>query len=190
MSCPLYMRLVSRSVSGGSWHILAHFGMIVNLLIVTIATGSCSCPGMVGVTIGAGVGRSSGVFGLIQDSLISARIVLADGRLIEVSENTHSDLFWGIRGAGANFGIITSATYRLHPQINGGQAVNLDFIFPLDTAPAYFDALESYNNSLPPELASVTVIMFNETSNSVRFQSQFTANFICRCPPSRKTDHN
>ncbi|KAI1170035.1 hypothetical protein F4777DRAFT_592257 [Nemania sp. FL0916] len=131
-----------------------------------IATGSCSCPGMVGVTIGAGVGRSSGVFGLIQDSLISARIILADGRLIEVSEESNSDLFWGIRGAGANFGIITSATYRLHPQINDGQAVNMDFIIPFDSAPAYFDALESYNNSLPPELASVTVIMFNETSNS------------------------
>ncbi|KAI0861222.1 hypothetical protein F4860DRAFT_503352 [Xylaria cubensis] len=129
-------------------------------------TGSCSCPGMVGVTIGAGVGRSSGVFGLVQDSLISARLVLADGRLIEVSEKSNSDLFWGVRGAGANFGIITSATYRLHPQINNGQAVNLDFMFPLDSASAYFDVLESYNNSLPPELSSATVILYDGTSNS------------------------
>ncbi|KAI1261130.1 hypothetical protein F5Y18DRAFT_431433 [Xylariaceae sp. FL1019] len=112
-------------------------------------TGSCSCPGMVGVTLGAGVGRSSGVFGLVMDSLISVRVVFSTGEHIEVSETKHPSLFWAIRGAGANFGIVTSATYRLHNQSNNGQVVNVDFIFPAAMATAYFDALQSYNDNLP-----------------------------------------
>jgi FAD/FMN-containing dehydrogenase len=53
-----------------------------------------------------------GYFGLVLDGLVSARMVTADGRVVEVSETNNSDLFWGIRGAGANFGIITSATLQ------------------------------------------------------------------------------
>ena len=121
---------------------------------------------MVDVTVGAGVGRSSSVFSLTHDSLISVRIVLANGRLIEVSESSYSDLFWGIRGAGANFGIITSATYQLYPQVNDEQAVNVD-ILPLESAPQYFDVLEPYDESLLPELASATVIHYDKTSDSV-----------------------
>lgn len=59
------------------------------------------------MTLGAGIGRYQGVFGLLIDSLVSVRLVTADGRLITVSATSNPDLFWAIRGAGSNFGIST-----------------------------------------------------------------------------------
>ena len=53
-----------------------------------------------------------GTFGLILDALVSARVVTATGEVIEVSDTHNEDLFWTIRGAGANFGIITEATFQ------------------------------------------------------------------------------
>jgi len=136
--------------------------------------GSCSCPGLVGVTLGAGVGRYQGVYGLLIDALVSVRLVTADGQLIEVSESTNSDLFWGIRGAGANFGIITSATFNIHPLLNDGQVMNVDFIFPADMSSAYFNALQSFDGSMPEELASITLIEYNGTTDA----PQIVANWV------------
>ncbi|KAH9890257.1 hypothetical protein F4778DRAFT_378444 [Xylariomycetidae sp. FL2044] len=145
-----------------------------------IQIGSCSCPGMVGVTLGAGVGRMSGIHGLLIDSLISARVVTAEGDLVEVSSTSHPDLFWAIRGAGANFGIITSATYQVHELTNGGQIMNVDLIFPANTSSAYFSLLESYGESLPPELATVSIINFDSTAN----QTQLLVNWVYMGPES------
>ena len=63
---------------------------------------------MMGATLGGGIGRSHGIHGMIIDALVSVRLVTADGQIIEASEKTNSDLFWGIRGAGQNFGIVVS----------------------------------------------------------------------------------
>ncbi|KAI5918786.1 hypothetical protein F4810DRAFT_690548 [Camillea tinctor] len=139
-----------------------------------IPIGSCSCTGMAGVTMGAGVGRSQGEYGFVIDSLISARFVTADGQVVEVSEDSNPELFWGIRGAGANFGIVTSASYKLHPQSNQGQVMNADFIFPAEMAPAYFDALQTYNGSFPPNLAVVSIINYNQDTAS----PQILANWV------------
>jgi len=119
------------------------------------------------VTLGAGIGRYQGVFGLLIDALVSVRLVTAAGNLITVSATSNPDLFWAIRGAGANFGIITSATYKLHPQINGGQLTNVDFAFPANQSSAFFNALASYNGSMPAKLASVSLITYDATAKAV-----------------------
>ncbi|QSZ36199.1 hypothetical protein DSL72_007325 [Monilinia vaccinii-corymbosi] len=133
-----------------------------------IQTGTCSCPGMVGVSIGAGIGRLQGIYGLLSDALISATVVTASGRVLHVSETSNSDLFWGIRGAGANFGVITSATYRVQPLINGGIFTSVDMIFPASKNVSYFNTLASMangNGTFPAKLAAISNIVYNSTSN-------------------------
>jgi FAD/FMN-containing dehydrogenase len=122
---------------------------------------------MVGATIGGGVGRYQGLNGLIVDSLLSVRLVTAEGMLIDVSNTSNPDLFWAIRGAGANFGIITSATYRLYPLTNDGLVMNADFIFPASSNASYFDIIQSLQDTIPAELATISIMEYNGTSDEV-----------------------
>lgn len=130
-------------------------------------SGSGSCPGYAGLTVGSGVGRYTGVFGLVSDALISARVVTADGRVLQVSEKENSDLFWGLRGAGANLGIVTSATYQAHKLVNQGLVMNADFIFPANMSRQYFNVLESFSGKMPANLAVISVVFYNAAAQEV-----------------------
>jgi FAD/FMN-containing dehydrogenase len=77
--------------------------------------GINSTTGVAGLTVGGGFGWLSRKHGLTIDNLVAADVVTADGKLLQVSESENSDLFWGIRGGGGNFGIVTSFEYALHP---------------------------------------------------------------------------
>ncbi|KAI0201481.1 Glucooligosaccharide oxidase [Astrocystis sublimbata] len=128
-------------------------------------TGTCSRVGMVGATLGGGVGRYQGLHGLVIDALLSVRLVTAAGDVVEVSSESHPDLFWGIRGAGANFGIVTAATYKIHKLTNGGEILNADFVFPGSATAAYFETLKAFG-TLPPELVPVQGFFWDERSSS------------------------
>ncbi|KXG46525.1 FAD-binding, type 2 [Penicillium griseofulvum] len=123
-----------------------------------IQTGSCPCVGMVGATLGGGVGRYQGLHGLILDALKSVQLVTATGNLITVSATKHEDLFWGLRGAGFNYGIVTSATYNIYDLTNEGNVLNADFMFPASLNETFFNILASYE-TLPAGLSLYTLVM-------------------------------
>ena len=92
--------------------------------------GSCSMVGVVGFTLGGGYGYLARSFGMGCDQLLSARIVNAESKTLDVDHENHSELFWGLRGAGCgNFGVVTRLQLRLHtiPETMYGGAV----IWPL-----------------------------------------------------------
>lgn len=95
-------------------------------------------------------------------------MVTATGELITVSSTENPNLFWGIRGGGSNFGIITSATYRIFDTVNNGQIVNADFLLPASANRTVFELLSSFEQeTLPAELALTAQIRFNGTVNEV-----------------------
>uniref|UniRef100_A0A8H7TQE8 FAD-binding PCMH-type domain-containing protein n=1 Tax=Bionectria ochroleuca TaxID=29856 RepID=A0A8H7TQE8_BIOOC len=142
-----------------------------------LQTGSGSCPGVMGVALGAGVGRYQGMFGLVLDNLLSARLVTAEGKVVDVSKSQNPDLFWAIRGAGANFGIVTSAVFKLNKAPNGGQVLNADFIIPAASNSSYMDLLQTLER-MPPELATISFVLWNETIS----QPQILANWVYTGP--------
>src|SRR5437763_4217285 len=93
--------------------------------------GVVSTTGIAGLTLGGGLGWLMGKHGLSCDNLLSADIVTADGGFLTASAEQNADLFWGLRGGGGNFGIVTSFEYRLHPlaPVLAGM-----IIYPMDKA--------------------------------------------------------
>ena len=84
--------------------------------------GDTGSVGIGGITLGGGIGYLSRKYGLTIDSLLGAEVVTAAGEIVDVSDASHPELFWAIRGGGGNFGVVTRFHYRLHPvdQIVGG----------------------------------------------------------------------
>ncbi|WYZ38371.1 hypothetical protein EsH8_III_000285 [Colletotrichum jinshuiense] len=128
-----------------------------------IPTASGPCVGVVGATLGGGVTRMQGIHGMLIDSLLSARVVTASGSLVTASKTENPDLFWALRGAGSNFGIVTSATYKVYDLTNEGQVFNADFVFAAGQNASVFEAVASYNDVMPPNLAIVQGVAFNPT---------------------------
>jgi FAD/FMN-containing dehydrogenase len=77
--------------------------------------GVVSSTGVAGLTLGGGLGWLMPKHAMALDNLVSAQLVLADGRVVKASADDHPDLFWAIRGGGGNFGVATTFEFRLHP---------------------------------------------------------------------------
>lgn len=82
---------------------------------LAVPTGVVSKTGIAGLTPGGGVGWLARKYGLTCDNVLSCEVVTAEGELVTANADTNVDLFWGLRGGGGNFGIVTSFLYRTHP---------------------------------------------------------------------------
>lgn len=111
--------------------------------------GIISTTGIAGLTLGGGVGWLVRKYGLTCDNLISADVVTADGKFLTASATENPDLFWGLRGGGGNFGIVTSFEYRLHPHstVLGGMLLH-----PRDRAKEVLQLYRDFMPSAPEEL--------------------------------------
>lgn len=138
-----------------------------------IGSGACNCAGYTGTAIGAGIGYLQGTFGLVTDALVSVDFVTAKGEQIKVSDVSNPDLFWGLRGAGANFGIVTSATYKLSKPVNGGQVFHAELAYGAPQQDAYFKTMEAYQAKMPAKLGFSTALFWDAASNSTSILSTF-----------------
>jgi FAD/FMN-containing dehydrogenase len=97
--------------AGATW---GDFNHATHAFGLATTGGIISTTGITGLTLGGGIGYLARGYGLSIDNLVSADVVTADGKFVTASEHQNEDLFWGLRGGGGNFGVVTSLEYRLH----------------------------------------------------------------------------
>ena len=123
---------------------------------LALPMGINSTTGIAGLTLGGGFGWLTRKHGLTVDNLLSAEVVTADGDRLTASASRNADLFWGIRGGGGNFGVVTSFTFRLHrvgPDLLCGLIVH-----PFAQAPALLGEYRRLAAAAPDELTAWVVL--------------------------------
>jgi FAD/FMN-containing dehydrogenase len=123
---------------------------------LAVPTGINSTTGIGGLTLGGGFGWLSRKYGATIDSLISADVVTADGDLVTASADQHADLFWGLRGGGGNFGIVTSYEYQVHPA--GPDLLCGLIVHPFSDAAAALEYYREYTGGCSDEMTAWAVL--------------------------------
>jgi FAD/FMN-containing dehydrogenase len=166
--------------------IIAHLGTL--LTNAEQAIGSESCVGMIGATLGGGVGRYNGLHGMLLDSLLSVKMVTAAGQITTVSSTQNPDLFWGIRGAGFNYGTILEATYSIYDE-TAPLVLNADFIFQSNASETILSFFKSFEQDLPAKLSLILLATYDPTMGGVSYSSHkvcfhgltFPVNYLRQC---------
>jgi FAD/FMN-containing dehydrogenase len=112
--------------------------------------GTVSHTGVGGLTTGGGFGRLARRFGLSLDNVLALDVVTADGTLRRASAEEHPDLYWGVRGGGGNFGIVTGFEFRLHPMPR--QVIAGSLVFPFARARDLLALVGDVAPGLPDDL--------------------------------------
>ena len=126
--------------------------------------GVVSTTGIAGLTLGGGLGWLMGKHGLSCDNLISADLVTADGALVTASAERNSDLFWGLRGGGGNFGVVTSFEYQLHPV---GPVLAGMVIHPMARAKEMLRFYRDFCRGCPDEMLAAAALMTSHEGEPV-----------------------
>jgi FAD/FMN-containing dehydrogenase len=141
---------IARAEAGVLWGELDRETQLFGLATVG---GIVTHTGIAGLTLGGGIGWLMRKHGATVDNLVSVDLVTAEGELLTASEEENPDLFWGVRGGGGNFGIVTSFEYRLHPV---GPIVLAGPIFhPLEDAPRVLRFYREFIPAAPDELTTI-----------------------------------
>ena len=113
--------------------------------------GINSTTGVAGLTLGGGFGWLSRKFGMTIDNLLSAEVITADGRQLHASATENADLFWGLRGGGGNFGVVTRFEFQLHPV--GPDVLSGLIVFAFDQAKLVLTRFARFTETMPDELS-------------------------------------
>ena len=161
----------ARAEGGCTWRNLDHETAAFGL---ATTGGIIPATGIAGLTLGGGLGWLMRKHGLSCDNLLSADVVLATGEMATASPSENSDLFWGLRGGGGNFGVVTSFEYRLHSvdQVIGGMVVH-----PLERAQQTLGFLRDFTKTAPNELVSMALLLTAPDG------AKILAIVVCYCGP-------
>ena len=118
--------------------------------------GFVSMTGIAGLTLGGGFGYLTRRFGWSSDNVLSMDVVTADGHVVRASERENSDLFWGLRGGGGNFGVVTSFEYKLHPV--GPEVMAGGIAWSAEHAHDVIEMYRALTEQAPPELTCVLAL--------------------------------
>ena len=118
--------------------------------------GVVSTTGIAGLTLGGGLGWLMGKHGLSCDNLLSADIVTADGQFLTAGAEQNAELFWGLRGGGGNFGVVTSFEYRLHPV---GPVLAGMVVHPIAEAKEVLRFYRDFARTCPDEMIAAAALM-------------------------------
>jgi len=129
---------------------LADFDAAAQVHGLATPLGINSTTGVAGLTLGGGFGWLSRKHGMTIDNLLSAEVVLADGALLRASETENADLFWGLRGGGGNFGIVSNFEFKLQPL--GPNVLSGLIVFPFDQAKPVLTQFARFTETMPDDL--------------------------------------
>jgi FAD/FMN-containing dehydrogenase len=176
-NCEVDRKNAIAHVAGGSLLGEMDHETMANGLVTT--AGTVSHTGVGGLTTGGGFGRLARRFGLALDNVVAADVVTADGMLRHASKEEHPDLYWGIRGGGGNFGVVTNFDFKLHPMQR--TVVGGDILFPLEQTRDVMKFFADYYEGIPDELyADVGVI------SSPDGQGDFVMIHLCFSGPEKE----
>ncbi len=147
------VRRTARAEPGLTW---SEFDRETQAFGLATTGGQISTTGIAGLTLGGGWGHLARKHGLACDNLLSVDLVTANGQFLTASATEHEDLFWGVRGGGGNFGVVTSFEYQLHrvgPVLGGIVA------YPFEKAKEVLKLYREFTSAAPDELASGLVLV-------------------------------
>lgn len=123
---------------------------------LAVPLGSCPSTGVVGYALGGGAGSLTPKFGYGCDNIVSCELITADGRKLVAHQDEHADLFWALRGAGANFGIVTSLELRLHPV---ERVLSGHLTYPIRQAAKVLGYIKDYVLNIPDDLFLLLAVL-------------------------------
>ena len=118
--------------------------------------GFVSLTGIAGLTLGGGFGYLTKRWGYTSDNVVGMEVVTADGKVVRASNDENSELFWGLRGGGGNFGVVTGIDYSLYPI--GAEIVGGVVAWHASEAPQVLELYRTLAKEAPPELTLVALL--------------------------------
>ncbi len=178
-------RRVVRAQAGLTWAELDRETQVFGL---ATTGGQCSATGVAGVTLGGGIGWLMRRDGLTIDNLLSVDVVTADGRLLTASEHENEELFWGLRGGGGNFGVVTELELRLNPV---SEVVAGLLVHPGDRLADVLRFYREYAETEPDSLTSTVIYLTAPPMPEIpeaMHGGPAVAIGVCYCGPPEEAD--